>query len=1192
METPRDISGSTTPIPTLMQSGNTTPIPIIPRSRSATPIPGSRGPFAESVLDNEQTLSVHTGLPQNPPPPPPAPQPQNMDENLPLHVGLGGRLRVLRTGITSQRWDMIVCPANPQVSRNWNDLTAQIHRLAGPELESKLNSHPGGLVPPPADHPETDDFNSPFLKFFQSVRHTPGFKMSNCDWITHNCVPTYGRKFDPSGVGLDEDDIEDIQNRNGKKYNSVWLALKRAHRIALKHNYRHFTIAIPELQVGGGDFTPRDDAVLTIGAVIDFFNHPDWGLRRRYAIDRVDIIIDPTEAGRPYVAAYEFAWAKLNMGRETRDRPLSRTPGAQIGGLGRPFPANLPQLPSLNTDSDIDYDSAPATPTPETRRRYSVLRPPLPSNWAAANADENTGLSGSTEGVSHGTDSDIDAEIGVSEEKNAILEESSTPSEDQLPDEGPNQGDQDIEMPDAPDLSPQFSKSKSSISQSSGLDAPGAERVEGGHLNEDFLEAVTPNAGDDEETLVADTSVKNSVAKNSQASNSPADSPAWNLFRSTTPSAESSGHENSDKGALEEESPERPIAKEGVAAQEPSGQETSDENISFAPTPGGESSGGSEREWEDLKPHDMAKYIEEAREREWGGESQEEDTAGSETERREQLELEQAIEKEFEEDEKEIERERMERESGVEAEGIGDDEMTESNERETVPEKEEVVVVGKNEKEDEHEGRESGVDEGIAKDDEEEFDMESVCGMEEEMVMDFSKISAEQPDQPPTETTGSDQTAEKIRDVQKERNDMEAKIHDAKNEFNEMEREIQKAEEKFDHAGKEIHKEQKKTKEEIQDAEKEFQRTQESSRKGDHLSTTEKSPFAGQSSTTTQPSEKTKTEQHLEVSYIHEIPPIPEESHEADEAGEAGEAGKQPSQTTQKTDDTTAASLSPVTLTKPQPARHKRSPAPSPETPSIKISFSASPSPSPPGDKAPETEIPGLNLSESAIRKGSAPHEEQSGKLKLLALNFPELTPGLKEHRPSIMGLEVPKQVVLEENVFQSAIQSQSVQGASVGTEFKLPSFTATAISASASHADTPFSGVMPMSPTAKPTVHTSPKVQTLTKKSSTARPPVSAPPPSMGAEIESQPQVLLPQIAQSATAILNTEIQQLLHVGPQNKLAEGPSVSALTNAPKGKPAKRKRGVHAEVASLEAQEKGLDGAYWTRGASKRRRRGV
>jgi hypothetical protein len=69
-----------------------------------------------------------------------------------------------------------------------------------------------------------------------------------------------------------------------------------------------FTVAIPQVQHDGGQITPRDDAILTLSALVNFFNHPIWGTRRYNSIFRADTVIEPGLAGDAYVNAYDFAW--------------------------------------------------------------------------------------------------------------------------------------------------------------------------------------------------------------------------------------------------------------------------------------------------------------------------------------------------------------------------------------------------------------------------------------------------------------------------------------------------------------------------------------------------------------------------------------------------------------------------------------------------------------------------------------------------------------------------------------------------------------------------------------------------------------------------------------------------------------------------------------------------------------------
>ncbi|CAG8975806.1 hypothetical protein HYALB_00008247 [Hymenoscyphus albidus] len=269
-----------------------------------------------------------------------------------LHEGLVNKVRVLRADATSHPTDMLVCPSDPTLSAKWCNLTAKIHEAAGPKLVNLVsNRYSAGISNPPSkrwsEYVNDNDIESPFKSFFNTVKHSPSFEMTNCDWLAHSCVPSYGHTN-----GRDVKSLNDrqINERNNEKYNSVYLALKKAHLVALVHWTRAFSIAIPQVQYDAEFYTPRDDAILTLAAIVDFFNHPVWGARRCNTIKRVDIIIDPTDDGIPYVEAYEFAWHVMNM--QSKGKDIVPLIGSKKGFLRRPFPIYRPPLPARDPDAN------------------------------------------------------------------------------------------------------------------------------------------------------------------------------------------------------------------------------------------------------------------------------------------------------------------------------------------------------------------------------------------------------------------------------------------------------------------------------------------------------------------------------------------------------------------------------------------------------------------------------------------------------------------------------------------------------------------------------------------------------------------------------------------------------------------------------------------------------------------------
>lgn len=274
----------------------------------------SDDPFVINPVQRPRTTSPNPNR-QNAPIPRSVPNSRDPSPNRPplLHEGLVGKLRILRADALTHPTDMLVCPSDSALSANWCALTARIHEAAGPKLSTTIsNRYSAGISNPPAklwsEYSDVNDIESPFKSFFDTVKHSLSFEMANCDWLAHSCVPSYSKDGYTTGEGVGCSEDIWIQERNHAKYNSVYLALKKAHLVALVHWTRKFSVTIPQFQHDGEFYTPRDDAILTLAAVVDFFNHPVWGARRCNIIERVDIIIDPTDDGVPYVEAYDFAW--------------------------------------------------------------------------------------------------------------------------------------------------------------------------------------------------------------------------------------------------------------------------------------------------------------------------------------------------------------------------------------------------------------------------------------------------------------------------------------------------------------------------------------------------------------------------------------------------------------------------------------------------------------------------------------------------------------------------------------------------------------------------------------------------------------------------------------------------------------------------------------------------------------------
>jgi hypothetical protein len=284
-----------------------------PPSRTGTPDGSEHLGHPRGVVFN--ALRSLTASPTPPPPPGPSPRlspkPRNRRNAVgnTLHTGLSGKICILLADALLHQADLVVCPADQSLSSSWNDITKQIHEAAGPMLRTTLDDrYPQGLKTPPTKVADTNDVNSPLKSYFSTVKHTDSFEMSNCDWLVHSSQPFYSATSNGESDDSETYNYSQIGIRNNRKYCSIMLALKRAHKVAVENRSRMLTLAIPQFQHDGGQITPRDDAVLTLSALVNFFNHPIWGARRYNAIFRVAILIEPAKAGDVYANAYDFAW--------------------------------------------------------------------------------------------------------------------------------------------------------------------------------------------------------------------------------------------------------------------------------------------------------------------------------------------------------------------------------------------------------------------------------------------------------------------------------------------------------------------------------------------------------------------------------------------------------------------------------------------------------------------------------------------------------------------------------------------------------------------------------------------------------------------------------------------------------------------------------------------------------------------
>jgi hypothetical protein len=179
-----------------------------------------------------------TASPTPPPPPGPSrgssPHPRigRPTAGSRLHVELSGKVCVLRADILSHQVDLVVCPSNQRLSSKRNDTTKCIHGSAGPRLRSILDDqYPQGIREPPLHLPDTNEVNSPLKAFFGNVKHTESFDMSNCDWLAHSSYPSYSIASNVESDDPEAYNYSQIGIRNNRKYCSIVLALKLAHKI-------------------------------------------------------------------------------------------------------------------------------------------------------------------------------------------------------------------------------------------------------------------------------------------------------------------------------------------------------------------------------------------------------------------------------------------------------------------------------------------------------------------------------------------------------------------------------------------------------------------------------------------------------------------------------------------------------------------------------------------------------------------------------------------------------------------------------------------------------------------------------------------------------------------------------------------------------------------------------------------------
>ncbi|KAH6665382.1 hypothetical protein B0J14DRAFT_606019 [Halenospora varia] len=246
----------------------------------------------------------------------------------------------------------------------------------------------------------------------------------------------------------------------------------------------------------------------------------------------------------------------MNMHVPGRDIP--RSPGTQIGGLERPFPVTLPQLPILNPSPELEYGSIPSTPRLQPHRRFSVLRPPLPLRWASINSqEENVGdpaVSGSEQ-----DDSIVDSTIDSGGTDDNV--------EDEYGGEYPNQDDLFGDEP-SPSESSDHDSASSSLAISETQNAVNPHEV---RRDSQWLDVETPV----DRPQVADTPV---------------------MFTPVIGRPVVSSHSS-------EAYNKNPTLKRSLATL--SSEERSGDNTSFAVTSGVQSAGASEHEWEQIGDREL-----------------------------------------------------------------------------------------------------------------------------------------------------------------------------------------------------------------------------------------------------------------------------------------------------------------------------------------------------------------------------------------------------------------------------------------------------------------------------------------------------------------------------------------------------------------------------------------------------------
>ncbi|KAG9235265.1 hypothetical protein BJ875DRAFT_483414 [Amylocarpus encephaloides] len=311
-----------------------------------------------------------------------------------LCVGLHGKLRVVRGDITSHRTEVIVNPSPNGMFGPQTSLPVRIFEAAGEGLMRNLQNRyaPDDLGSLPATISDTHDGHSPMSNYYNAIKHTQSFDMKGrkprvglagerklCDWIMSVRFPKYVDPTASEDTKIGNKEV--FQMRNQRKYSSIFLTLKRYHLLCIKKRMAKIRVAIPQCQYDSGSFTPFDDAVVTMCAIIDFFNHPIWGAHRWNRVERVDLLIAnddrPNNAG-----AYIQVWEDMNLHGDMED---PEDPRAMTSFLGIRYPMLPPNLEF--TDRELDYVASPPPETSiklengsESRPNFNPFGPSIASN--------------------------------------------------------------------------------------------------------------------------------------------------------------------------------------------------------------------------------------------------------------------------------------------------------------------------------------------------------------------------------------------------------------------------------------------------------------------------------------------------------------------------------------------------------------------------------------------------------------------------------------------------------------------------------------------------------------------------------------------------------------------------------------------------------------------------------------------